>query len=1021
MSGTRLADVLPLSPAQEGLLYHALLASDGHDAYLVQCRFRVTGAVGGQALRDAVEALLDRYPNLRACFRHRGLDKPVQVIPRQAVPEWTEADLSALAPGKQAARLAELMTQHRSRPFNVARPPLIRCALVKYSASSADLIMTMHHILIDGWSLPILARDLTELYAGRGAGLPSPPPYRDYLAWLRGRDARSAMEAWGTALAGAVPTRICARSAELPSSLPETLDLELSAGLTEAVRRRVRETGVTVNTLAQAAWGLTLARMTGTDDVVFGAVVSGRPAELPGVEAMAGLLINTLPVRVRLRPGERVPALLRRLQDEQLSLTPHHHVKLADVQRMTGTDALFDTVMAFENYPRDTGSAGNADDPPGTGPQAGYRVSLADVTDATHYPLSVTMRAGERLLLQLSHYPERLAHAYAEAVAARLTRTIEKLAVGGDAPAVQLDVLPERERHLLLAGWNETARASVRQSIPDRFAKQAARTPRAAAVEAAGRVLTYAELDSAANGLAGRLASLGVGPETPVAVLLARSPELVIAQLAVLNAGGCYVPLDPSQPEGRLAWLLRDCGAKVLLSEEAPGWLPDGIRFAAVGGVPGGPCGRPVTGHPDSAAYVMYTSGSTGTPKGVVTTHRNVTELAADRCFRSGAHRRVLLHSPHTFDAATYEVWVPLLTGGTVVVAPPGPVDVTVLGRVLTRGRITAAWLTAELLRTIADLAPGSLEGLREVWAGGDVLAPDAVRQVQESCPGTTVVNGYGPTETTTFATCHRIPVPAAAAPVPIGRPLGNTRAFVLDRRLRPVPAGTVGELYLTGTGLARGYLGQPGLTAERFVAAPYSEPGDRMYRTGDLARWTADGELEFAGRADSQLKIRGYRVEPGEIEAALESCPGVRRAVAVAQAGPDGGKRLAAYVVFAPGAGVQDVRRQLGARLPACLLPYCYVPVDRIPLTAHGKVDRAALPPVPVEPVARVTGTAPASAPGTPQERLLRDLFAKLLELPGTDSRTDFFAAGGHSLLVMRLAAAAGQALGFTVPVSAV
>ncbi|SPL99593.1 unnamed protein product [[Actinomadura] parvosata subsp. kistnae] len=1028
MSG-KLADVLPLSPAQEGLLFHALYGG-GADAYVVQARFAVEGEADPARLRAALESLLERHPNLRACFRHKGLDRPVQLVPHRVRVPWTEVEPPT------EADLERMLEADLLRPFDVTRPPLVRATLVR----RRELVLTMHHLLVDGWSMPILARELAALYAG-GPALPPAPPFRDYLAWLRGQDTGPALDAWREALAGLPGPTLVRPGAGAASARQEAVERELPPELSEAVRRRARAAGVTVNTLVQAAWGLVLARMTGRDDVVFGAVVSGRPPEVVGVESMVGLFINTLPVRVR--TGE--PGLLRRLQDEQARLTACHHVRLADVQR--GAGELFDTLLAFENYPRDGLSEGGG-------------LRLTGVHDATHYPLTLTVVAGERLWLRLGHRPDVVSRAEAEAVLARFVRALESEDVDG------ADVVPPEEHRLLSSWGGATGEAADRPehvtggfatgrpiggsapsraaggSVPERFAVQVARTPDAVAVEHGGRTLTYAELDARSDRVAARLR---LAPETPVALLMERSPELVVAELAVLKAGGCYVPLDPGQPQARLTWLLEDSGAQVVLTEldendaqaapaerDGSGPREDGSRgdgggFGAVGV------------RPDAAAYVMYTSGSTGTPKGVVVTHANILDLALDHRF--AGHRRVLLHSPHTFDAATYELWTPLLNGGTVVIAPPGPLRADTIEQ----ARPDAVWLTAELFRTLADLAPGTLAGVPEVWAGGDVLAPDAVARLARR--GARIVNGYGPTETTTFATSHPVGPEPGAGPVPIGRPLDGMRAYVLDARLRPAPIGTVGELYLAGTGLARGYHGRPGLTAERFVADPFAA-GERMYRTGDLARWTFGGVLEFAGRADGQVKIRGYRVEPGEVEAALESCPDVDRAVVIATGGEPGdpghagsaGRRLVAYLVLRGGGErLERVRGQVAGRLPKHLLPAQYVLLDRLPLNPHGKVDRAALPDP--EPPAR----RPAAEPGTPREKELCELFAEVLSgttatrattaarattatrastaptaPPVVGADTDFFEAGGDSLLAMRLTAAIEVKLGLRTSIAA-
>ncbi|MEU4795905.1 AMP-binding protein [Streptomyces sp. NPDC023327] len=1085
MSG-RIADVLPLTPVQEGLLFHAVRDTEGPDPYVVQARFRIGPAITPDTVRNALTALLERHPNLRACFRHERLERPVQVIPHAVAVPWREIDLTGRTEAEVAAEVTELLARDRARRFDLARPPALRALLVRHDTGS-ELVLSFHHILLDGWSVPVLERDLAALVTGRA--LPPPVPYRQYALWLSRQDKGRAEAAWREALAGLErPAPLLPPDPEGETyavtpggepAEPDAVRLHLTAELTAALIRRAADTGVTLNTLTQAAWALVLARMTGGRDLVFGGVVSGRPHDLPGAGEMVGLFINTLPVRVRLRDGETVGQLLTRVQDEQWRLAPYHHVRLMDVQRLAtesqaqaqaqtqaengggggGHEArpgeLFDSVLAFENFPR---GAAEDDEGPDT-------VRVTDVRDATHYPVTLAVVAGERMLLAVT-----CRHGIsAAAVAARLARAFEQLAGDPATPVDRIDVLPDEERARLLAA-SAGARAAVAAgpaTVPDRFAAQAARTPDAPAVESGDDVLTYGRLATESDRLARRLVAAGVTPGATVALLLRRSPALIVAQLAVLKAGACWLPLDPAQPAERLARLLAGASAGLVLTAGEPSVeLPAQVRGLDVHGQTPESGGSLPAARPDAAACVMYTSGSSGEPKGVVIPQRALTELAADGSFRNGSgpgdgsrdgdgagdgvegegegvgsfgpaapHRRVLLHSPHTFDAATYEVWVPLLNGGTVVVCPDEPVTPALLARVLPERRVSALFLTAELFRAVAELAPGALRGLREVWTGGDVVDPEAVRRVAEHCPETTVVNAYGPTETTVFATAHPVAGPAVAAhrppgaALPIGRPLDGTRVHVLDAALRPVPSGCVGEVYIAGAGLAHGYLGRPAATAERFVPDPYGDLGTRMYRTGDLARRHSDGTLMFAGRADDQLKIRGFRVEPAEVEAALATCPGVTRAVVAARPAPGGGKRLVAWVVPdqdgrpgpAPDGGADlltRVRAHAARVLPAHLLPTAWARVDAVPLTPHGKTDRAALP-EPGAPEGAAAGVPRTSrVPRTPREKELCALFGEVLGgEAGPD--TDFFASGGHSLSALRLAGRIEEAWGARVPVA--
>ncbi|MBW5425962.1 AMP-binding protein, partial [Streptomyces sp. BG9H] len=568
MSG-RIADVLPLTPVQEGLLFHAVRDAEGPDPYLVQARFRLGPAIAADAggVRAALNGLMERHPNLRACFRHEGLDRPVQVIPHGVAVPWAEADLTGRAAPEVASATEELLAADRVRRFDLARPPAVRALFIRHD-TGGELVLSFHHILLDGWSIPILERDLAALVTGRP--LPPPVPYRQYAQWLSRQDQGLAEAAWREALAGAE------RQAPLlgegagegeghgvgegdgvDAGEPDTVRLRLTAELTAALTRRAAETGVTLNTFTQAAWSLVLARMTGGRDLVFGGVVSGRPHDLPGAGEMVGLFINTLPVRVRLRDGETVGELLARIQDEQWRLVPYHHVRLTDVGLGAGgAGELFDSVLAFENFPRGAGQ------PQGDGPDA---VRVTDVRDATHYPVTLAVVAGERMLLAVSC---RRGISAAE-VAARMVRAFEQLAGDPATPVDRIDVLPREERRRLLArsAGAEAVPVAGPATVTGRFAAQAARTPDAPAVESGDDVLTYARLAAESDRLAGRLIAAGVTAGATVALLLRRSPSLVVAQLAVLKAGACWLPLDPAQPVARLARLLAGASAGLVLTE----------------------------------------------------------------------------------------------------------------------------------------------------------------------------------------------------------------------------------------------------------------------------------------------------------------------------------------------------------------------------------------------------------------------------------------------------------------------
>ncbi|MEU5185533.1 amino acid adenylation domain-containing protein [Streptomyces klenkii] len=1060
---SELEEVLPLSPLQEGLLFHTAFDRQAPDVYTVQLVFDLHGHVDAAALRAAVAALLHRHPNLRAGFRQQGSDQPLQVIPREVELPWREVDLRATHDQEQGQeqerareqeqerQLARLVDEDRAARFDPARPPLLRFTLIRLASDRYSLVFLSHHLLIDGWSLPNLVQELFTLYSRRGddTGLPAVVPYRDYLVWLAGQDRGAAEDAWREALAGVEePTLLAPAGAGGTVTPPEELGWELPEELTSALAKVARGHGLTLNTVVQGVWGALLGHALNRRDVVFGATVSGRTPEISGVETMVGLFINTLPVRVRWDESESWSDLLARLQDEQSKLLEHQHLGLAEIQHMTGTRELFDTTTVFENYPLDTDAVQAS--------LAGVQVTGLTAHDATHYPLTLIAFPGKSLRLSLGYRPDLFTPDAAEAIATRLNRLFEAVAADPGQAIGQTDVLTSEERRRLLVEWNDTAQPAPTANLPELFQAQAARTPEKAAVifPATGQssrpdtVVSYAELNARANRLARELVRRGIGPEQVVALLLPRSSELLVAILAVLKAGAAYLPLDPAYPAERISFILEDAGAALVLTTSAveagnaesvavPRLVLDHRDTRALIGSRSGTdltdADRTCPLSPHHLAYVIYTSGSTGRPKGVAMSCRAVVNLltwqetampiGGDSGENSGS--RTAQFTTISFDVSVQEILGALTSGRSLVVTSEDVRrDADELVGWLEQHEISELFapnLVVDAVCTAAVEQGRRLPALRHIAQAGEALTlTDAVREFFGGGTGRRRLhNHYGPTETH-VVTAHHLPERATEWPsaAPIGAPVSNTRVYVLDGRLRLVPPGAVGELYVAGAGVARGYVNRPGLTAERFVADPFGPAGSRMYRTGDLVRWTSEGELAFVGRADDQVKIRGYRIEPSEIEAVLSRHPDLLRGVVVAQEHAPSGKHLVAYVVPAPGSTVDPASLRLfaGRALPDYMVPAVFVLLDELPLLPNGKLDRAALP-------APRSGPAEASrtrAPRTPQEELLCTLFAQVLGLPAVGADDNFFELGGHSLLATRLTSRIRSALGAEIPVRA-
>ncbi|MEU8180128.1 amino acid adenylation domain-containing protein [Micromonospora sp. NPDC049047] len=1009
----RSSEFLPLTPLQKGLLFHARRVEQGADVYVLQLVADVRGDLDPARLRQAYAQLLHRHPGLRACFRTGRSGEPVQVVPASVPIELTEVDLSAVPEAQRAARLEQHTDADRTARFDLSRPPLLRATLIRHGADRWRFLLTVHHILVDGWSLPILLNDLFAAYAGV-AQEPAAAGYREHYAWLAGRDRQAAAEAWRRELAGLDgPTRVAPDAPQAPV-LPSVHTVRLPAAATRRLTGFTRGQGMTLNTAVQLAWAIVVGQLTGRTDVVFGAVDAGRAAGVAGAESMVGMFANTVPVRGRLDPAVPVTQALAELHMQQAALLAHRHLGLAEVQQAAGITDLFDTVLMFQNYPADYDALGWL--------RGSLTVDGAEVRNATEYPLSLTAVPGDELELQVGYRPDTVAEGEARRIANLLVRLLGSLPEQADTPLGGLDLLDDELRSTLLTERNDTAVAWPAGLLPELLAATVKTWPETTALVSGETTLTARQLDERANRLARLLRERGAGAGSIVAIALPRGTNLVVAALAVLKAGAAYLAVDPDHPADRVRFMLDDtaadlvlttCGFDADLGAARPIHLGTAEFERELAATPAEPVA--IRYAADDPAYVIYTSGSTGRPKGVVVPYGALTNLVLDMRERLEVTPadRLLAVTTFGFDIAMLELFVPLLAGATLLLADRATArDPDALAAMVTGAGATVMQATPSHWQVLAAAHPSCLSGLR-VLTGGEPLGTALAAQL--TAHAADVVNLYGPTETTIWSTAWRVDITRAGAP-PIGSPIANTQVYVLDRALRPAPPGVAGELYIAGDGLAHGYLNRPSLTAGRFVADPFGPAGSRMYRTGDLARWAADGLLECLGRVDRQVKIRGHRIELGEIESVLATHPTVLRAAVVASTGA-AGVRLIGYAELAPGGSRPDGRElhdYLAQRLPEYMVPVVVLPLDDLPMTPSGKIDYKALP----EP--EFTRTA-GRAPGTPEQELVCQLFAEVLGAASVGPDDDFFELGGHSLLVARLLVRVRAAFGVEVAVRTV
>ncbi|MEZ4868989.1 MAG: amino acid adenylation domain-containing protein [Caldilineaceae bacterium] len=1041
-----------LSPAQQGMLFHTIYAPEA-GMYFNQSCWRLRGQLERDCFRAAWQQLVDRHAVLRTAFFWEDLDKPVQVAYHSVELPWRELDWRGITPAEEAARFAELLQRDRQEGVQLEKAPLMRVTLIQVGEEHYRFLWSCHHLITDGWSTATLFKEFLLLYnalrQGQTLVLEPPHSYREYIAWLQQQDLGAAETYWRAQLADfTTPTTFpmarqgqasAANGEQAPEQYAAAYEL-LDADTTAQLQRLARTQRLTMNVLMQGAWALLLSRYSGETDVLFGATVSGRPATLRGVESMVGLFINTLPARIQTPPAAPLTEWLQSMMADQAQREHYLYTPLVEIQGWSDLPSdtpLFESILVVENYPVDATL--------NTVQTAGVTVEEFRAIEQDQYPITMVVMPGQELHLQVLYSADRFDAATITRLLGHFKTILTRMAAKPTQRLGELPLLTAAERHQLLVTWNDTAVVyPTDRCIHHLFEEQAAQAPAATAVVGGEGChsplatrhspptthLTFRELNERANQVAHRLRALGVGTalgrEPFVGLCLTRSAELVVGLLGILKAGGAYIPLDPTYPKARLAFMLEDAQAPILLTERR--LVADLPAYAGqVICLDDDPVMQQQSTQnlahamdPTQLAYMIYTSGSTGKPKGVMIEHRNAVNYLrwARQAYAVAAGNGAPVNSSISFDATITSLVLPLVAGRPVQLLPEAG-EIEVLSTQLqTQQDFSLVKITpAHLYMLNHLLPPQSAAGqVRALVIGGEQLLYRQVAFWRAHAPETRLINEYGPTETVVGCCVYEIPAADLqdddGAAVPIGRPIANTQLYVLDGQGQPTPIGVPGELYIGGAGVGRGYWQRPDLTTAKFVPDPFSnDPQARLYRTGDLVRYRADGNLEFLGRIDQQVKLRGYRIELGEIDTQLAAHPAVQEAVTLLAGDAREQQQLITFFVSAqrPGANgkqptTADLTAYLAETLPAYMVPAEFVAVDAIPLTPNGKVDRARLL---EELTGQHTDTQPPMEPALPRtatEQALTEIWRDVLGRPDISIHDNFFANGGNSLLATKV-----------------
>ncbi|MFC6300510.1 amino acid adenylation domain-containing protein [Pseudomonas sp. CCM 7893] len=991
-------DIYGLAPLQAGILYHHLSTTQG-DPYVLQVQFSFTDEPAVQAFVGALQSVIARNDTLRTSVLWEGLDEPVQVVWRQAPLAVERIEVEP----QHSDVLQQLQQRFDPRQYrlDLSRASLMRLAYAEDPQQGRWVgMLLLHHILLDHTGLHVLVNEVSAYLAGRGAQLPDAVQYRNYVAQARLGVSKEAHEAFFSEMLGDIDEPTLAfglQDVNRDGSGIRDAHLALDPALSLGLREQARQLGVSAASLVHMAWAQVLSQVSGREEVVFGTVLLGRMQGGEGADRALGMFINTLPLRVSVSSAG-VQAGVRATHARLAQLLGHEHASLSLAQRCSGVPGSLPLFSTLLNYRHSA-----PEEAPGDSPFAGAGIEVLSAEERTNYPLVVSVDdLGQGFSLTVQGVAEVDVNRVADYLYTALRNVVTALQQAPATPLQAISILPHAERELLLKSFNDTAREyPAEQTVQALFEAQAEASPDAVAAVHGERSVSYSVLNRRANRLAHYLIAQGVKPGDSVAILLPRSIDMLASQLAILKCAAVYVPLDINAPAERQGFMVQDSGAAAVLThaDEVVDYAVLRIDLDTLALDSGAQHNPDIAQSSEDVAYIMYTSGSTGTPKGVRVPHRAVTRLVINNGYADfNPHDRVAFASNPAFDASTLDVWAPLLNGGCVVVVEHAVLlSQAAFASLLQEQSVSVLWMTAGLFHQYADGLMSVFRQLRYLIVGGDVLDPLVIGRVLKYGAPQHLLNGYGPTEATTFSTTHEITTVGESG-ISIGRPIGNSRAYVLDARRQPAPLGVVGELYIGGAGVAKGYLNQPELTAEKFINDPFGD--GLLYRTGDLASWQADGTLLYQGRNDNQVKIRGFRIEPGEIETRLASCAGVKEAVVLAREDEPGDKRLVAYYTAETALDIDGLRAHLQSQLPDYMVPSAYVWLALLPLTANGKLDRKALP----APDQASLLSRGYEAPEGEVEMLLAQIWEQVLKVERVGRHDHFFELGGHSLLAVSL-----------------